>query len=108
MTFLEIAEQPTITAEGEIGVKNRSIHDCSFPMKSGHSINDQHIPELLEDYHYGQCLCRLLHSLHHLRREYPTTPIYICKYDLDAAYRRLHVHPDHAVRATTIDNGIGS
>ena len=31
-----------------------------------------------------------------------TKIIYIVKHDLDAAYRRLHVHPDFAVRCTTI------
>ena len=107
MTPLGITEQPTITAEGKIGVKNRSIHDCSFPMQSGHSINAQHVPELLDDCQYGQCLRRLFHSLHRLRQVHPDTPIYICKYDLDAVYRRLHVHPDHTVKATTIVNGIG-
>ena len=71
MTPLGIAEQPTITAEGRIGVKNRSIHDCSFPMSSGHSINNQHIPELLDDCYYDQCLRHLLHMLHRLRIEYP-------------------------------------
>ena len=107
MTPLAIAEQPTITAEGHIGVKNRSIHDCSYPMQSGHSLNDQNISELLDECHYGFCLHRLLHNLHRLRQQYPTKTIYICKYDLDAAYRRLHVHPDHAVRATTIVDNIG-
>lgn len=107
MTPLGIAEQPTITADGHIGIKNRSIHDCSFKMHSGHSINDQHIPELLEECWYGQCLRRLLHCLHRLRIHYPNKHIFICKYDLDAACRRLHVHPDHAVRASTIVNDLG-
>ena len=107
MTPLGIAAQPTITADGKIGVKNRLIHDCSFKMESGHSINDQHINEVPDECHYGQCLRRPLHMLHRLRYEYPDKKIFICKYDLDAAYRRLHVHPDHAVRATTMVQKLG-
>ena len=47
---------------------------------------------------------RILHQLHRLRWAYPNTPILIIKYDLDAAYRRLHVHLDHAVLACTVVN----
>lgn len=70
-------------------------------------MNDQHIPEHWDEFLYGQCLRRLLHMLHILRLAYPDKRIYICKYDLDAAYRRLHMHPDHAVRASTIVDKIG-
>ena len=45
--------------------------------------------------------------LHRLRLAHPEQEIYISKYDLDAAYRRLHMHPDHAVCATTIVENMG-
>ena len=56
MTPLGNAVQPTITEDGFITEKNRPIHDCSFKMKSGHSVNSRHLPELLDDCIYGQCL----------------------------------------------------
>lgn len=85
-------------------MKCRFIHDCSFPSQSGTSINLQHDKDILEEYVYGQCLHRLLHQLHQLRLTFPTKSIYISKYDLDAAYRRLRVLVKHAVKATTIIN----
>ena len=94
--------QPTFDINGNRSIKHRPIHDCSFPSKSGHSVNSQHIKDLLDECIYGKMIHRLLHQLHRLRLEFPNKRIIICKYDLDAAYRRLHMHPDHAVRAFTV------
>ena len=37
-----------------------------------------------------------------MRRQFPKMEILLAKFDLDAAYRRLHTHPKHAVKAITI------
>ena len=46
---------------------------------------------------YGQCLRRVIHSIHDMRLRHPSVAIYLFKYDFEAAYRRLHVLPSHAV-----------
>ena len=84
--------------------KYRPTHDCTFPNQSDSSLSIQILDDKLDGCVFGQCLRRLLHQLHELRIENPETIIYIVKHDLDAAYRRLHVYPDFAVRCTTIIN----
>ena len=37
-----------------------------------------------------------------MRLDNPNTTIYIMKLDLDAAYRRLHTTPEHAVLSMTV------
>lgn len=106
LTPLGVAIQKTIGEDGSRKLKRRIIHDCSFPSASGTSVNLQHDKDLLEECIYGQCLRCLLHQLHRLRIEHPTLPIYISKYDLDAAYRCLHVFAKHAVKAAIIINHI--
>lgn len=98
LTPLGVAIQPTIKEDGSRKLKRRIIHDCSFPSASGTSVNLQHDKNLLEECIYGQCHRRLLHQVHRLRLEHPNLPIYISKYNLDVAYRR--------VKATTIINNI--
>ena len=97
-----LAFQKTINENGDIIDKERLTHDLSFPTESGTSINLRTIDDLLTECIYGQCLRRILHRIHSMRLHFPTTPILLSKYDLDAAYRRLHSHPTHAVKAITI------
>ena len=40
--------------------------------------------------------------MHRLRFSYPHKRIYMSKYDLDAAYRRLHVALEQALQCTTV------
>ena len=102
ITPLGCPKQWSVNEKGERIPKYRPTHDCTFPNQSGSSLNIQIIDEELDGCIFGQCLRRLLHQLHKLRIDNPKTKIYILKHDLDAAYRRLHVHPDFAVRCTTI------
>ena len=74
--------------------------------KSGSSLNIQILNDELDSCFFGQCLHRLLHQLHKLGIENPQETIYKVKHNLDAAYRQLHVHPNFAIRCTTIINEV--
>ena len=102
ITPLGCQKQWSVNELGERIPKYRPTHDCTFPNESGSSLNIQILDDELETCIFDQCLRRLLHQLHQLRYEHPDRKIYIVKHDLDAAYRRLYVHPDFAVRCTTI------
>ena len=102
ITPLGCPKQWPVNEKGERIPKYRPTHDCTFANESGSFLNIQIIDEELDSCIFEQCLRRLLHQLHQLRLENPNRKIYVVKHDLDAAYRRLHVHPDFAVRCTTI------
>ena len=99
---LGVAEQHSIDEEGIRIPKKRITHDASFPTPSGDSVNNRTIEALLQQCIYGQCLRRVIHSIHRLRIAHPKTKILLSKYDLDAAYRRLHVRPEQALQCVTI------
>ena len=92
-----MSEQFTINEKGQRVPKPRPCHDASFPMDSGFSVNDDHDLSILSPCQYGQCLRRVIHSILRIRVENEGKIIYVIKYDFEAAYRRLHVFPAHAV-----------
>ena len=97
-----VHDQWTINEEGERFLKPRACHDASFPTPSGYSVNLDHNFDLLSPCIYGQCLQRCLYSIHKMRITYPLVSIYLTKYDFDAAYRRVHVCPVHAVKTMIV------
>ena len=97
-----VHEQWSINEAGERIVKPRACHDASFPTPSGYSVNLDHESELLDSCIYGQCLRRVLHDIHKKMLSHPETIIYVIKYDFDAAYRRVHVCPEHAIKTMII------
>ena len=99
-----VATQTTVDENGDRYTKRRTTHDASFAPPSGKSINNRMDREALEPCFYGHCLLRFLHSIHRMRIEHPTLLILLIKYDLDAAYRRLHVLAKMAALAITILN----
>jgi len=99
---LGIAEQFTIDENGCRIPKKRVTHDASFPAPSGISVNNKVIDALLQECIYGQCLRRILHGIHAIRVRHTTKRILMTKYDMDAAYRRLHSIPRHALKCVTI------
>jgi len=99
---LGIADQLTIDEFGNRVPKQRVTHDASFPAPSGISVNNTVIEGLLQDCIYGQCLRRILNSIHNMRYHHKDKRIYMTKYDMDAAYRRLHALPKHALKCTTV------
>ena len=96
---LNIQEQWTIDAQGKKMKKKRLTHDQSFPgMASDISLNEQVVEEKLEPLIYGYMFLRMLHMIHAFRMAHPTTAILLCKFDLDAAYRRLHFNANSAIK----------
>ena len=77
--------------------QNRLAHDCSQPSASGQSINNMIDNEELEECKFGSVLSQIIHDIHYLRHHCPETKIFMNKYDLDAAYRRLSVVTQFAV-----------
>ena len=97
-----VHDQWSINEAGERLVKPRACHDASFPTPSGYSVNLDHESDLLEPCIYEQCLRRILHGIHRKRLEYPSEIIYLAKYDFDAAYRRVRVCPECAIKTMII------
>ena len=98
--------QLTVGEKNKTRVKYRVTHDASFPQLSGVSTNDLCDVDILPECKYGFCLIRILHGIHSMRLKFPAARIVIAKYDFDAAYRRVHVHPDMAVKTITIVEGV--
>ena len=97
-----IAKQWTMDKDNNRVQKNRTAHDLSNPMLSGHSWNSMIDEELMSPCLFGWCLVRILHRIHDIREKHPNERILISKIDLDAAFRRLHVCSAHSVLSTTI------
>ena len=99
---LGIASQYTIDEQGNRCPKKRVTHDASFLAPSGISVNKLVIESQLQECIYGQCLRRIIHMMHQMRVNYKDKKIFMTKYDLDSAYRRLHTTIKHAVKCTTV------
>lgn len=94
---LGTASQWTIDDKGNPKQKYRLTQDCSRLRTSGKSINSCMDPEAESEVYFGGCLNRMLIRILFLRLKHPNKAILINKYDLDSAYRRLHVRLDHAL-----------
>ena len=100
---LNIASQWTIDAKGDKIMKDRLTHDQSFRgLSSDISINEQLEVDKLEPLIYGFMFIRLLHMIHAMRLAFPSLPILLCKFDLEAAYRRMHMHATTAAKCICI------
>jgi len=104
---LGIADQFTIDEFGNKKAKKRVTHDASFPAPSGISVNNLVIEALLQECIYGQSLRRILHGIHHMRWKNKSKRIFMSKYDMDAAYRRLHALTEHALKCVTVIDKVG-
>ena len=97
-----VMQQTTINEKGEVISKQRLTHNASRPRLSGTSVNSICDKEQLDPYLFPYCLLRTLHQIHVLRTIHPTIPILMTKYDLDAAYRRIHVALRFAILCITV------
>ena len=94
---LNIQEQWTINEEGDRIMKKRLTHDQSFPgLASEESINDRVDRASLEPLIYGFMFLRVIHMIHAMRWAFPEVSIFLCKYNLASAYRRMHLYANTA------------
>jgi hypothetical protein len=99
-------EQETINERGEKIPKHCMTHDQSFPGPSGLSVNLRVDKQSLPPCMYSFVLSRILHYIVDLRRRHPSTRIYMCKFDLDSAYRRCHLSSLTSTECLTIHNNM--
>jgi hypothetical protein len=95
-------KQETINERGEKIPKFRMTHDQSFPGPSGLSVNLRVKKQLLPNIMYSFVLLRSIHYICSLQLRHPKTKIFICKVDLDSAYRRCHLSAATAQESLTI------
>ena len=99
-------EQMTINASGDRVPKFRLTHDQSFPGPSGNSTNLQVQQDKLPHCKYGHCLCHIINYIASIRISHPTTPIFLSKYDFDAAFCRCHMSPETALESCCSIDGL--
>jgi hypothetical protein len=97
-------KQETINERGERIPKYWMTHDQSFPGPSSLSVNLHVKKDKLPACMYSFVLMRTLHYIASIRLRHPYTPIYLSKFDLDAAYRRCHLASETASECLTIYN----
>lgn len=79
-----ITKQRTINELGEIIDKKRVTHNASRPRKSGTSVNSLSDKDILDPCLFAFCLIRILNMIQAMRITYPSIPILLGKFDLDA------------------------
>ena len=99
-------EQETINTNGERIPKLRMTHDQTFPRPSGKSVNLRVIKEELPPCMYRFVLSRILHYIVDLQYRHPRTKIFLCKFDIDAAYCWFHLSSSTALESMTIYGGL--
>jgi hypothetical protein len=94
--------QSTLDSFGNRTKKIRMTHDQSFPGPSSKSVNLRVQHEKLPPIRYSFVLLWVIHYILDLRRRYPTTKIYLCKFDIDSAYRRCTLSSSTAYESLTM------
>ena len=99
---MNVIQQDTISAEGEIIPKQRACHDLSYKFPpSNTSVNSRVRKEDLQQCMFGHCFRRIIHYIVATRSKYPTTAILIQKTDWKSAYRRAHMNARSALLCCT-------
>jgi hypothetical protein len=80
-------KQSKIDERGQPIPKSRMTYDQSFPGPSGLSVNLTVQKNLLSPILYSYVMSRLLHYIVNTCFRHPSTKIFICKIDIDAAFR---------------------
>ena len=90
---IHIAWQATVGEDGRPGVKGRPCHNLSFtePGFAKMSVNARHRDEDLPMIQYGHAFLRLMNFIVALRWRFPGRRIYIQKFDVDGAYKRINL-----------------
>jgi hypothetical protein len=103
---LGCVKQLTLDAAGNKVIKHRMTHDQSFPGPSSLSVNLRVQQEKLPLIMYSFVLLRSIHYILDIRRCHPTKKIFICKFDIDAAYRHCSFSSKTAFKSLTIFSGL--
>ena len=90
---IHIVRQATVGEDGRPGIKCRPCHDLSFtgPGFAKMSVNARHRDEDLPTIQYGHAFLRLMNFIVALRWRFPGRRIYIQKFDVDGAYKRINL-----------------
>ncbi len=92
-----IANQLTISDDGEVIAKDWLTHDQTFEFGPEKSLNNRMRMREVNPIVFGWCLSRLLHYIVDLRRRQPCTKIFLMKTDWNRAFQRGHLSaPDAA------------
>jgi hypothetical protein len=100
---MSIQDQFSIDEKGNRIKKQRLCQDQSFSNGFCPSTNDMVDEHQLTDLVYGKTLERIIHYIVALRTRHPTKAIFIGKYDIDAAYRRITSAPDTCAECIVVD-----
>jgi hypothetical protein len=103
-----VVEQNTIDEQGRITNKWRVTHDQSFKFSSGTSVNSRVKQTELLHCLYGWALKHFLHAIVYYRSKFPNTPLVMAKYDLKAAYRRVHFTWESALKSIVTLKGLST
>jgi hypothetical protein len=97
-----VVAQFSLQADGSRMLKRRLTQDLSFPITFElASVNNRIDMTLYVEMIYGWCLLRMIHFIVALRLAFPTSRIFIMKYDYSDAYRRI-THAPLAVAQSII------
>jgi len=99
---LGCVQQSSIDASGKRIVKYRMTHDQSFPGLSNQSVNKRVKFSELPPIMYSFVLLRTVHYIIGVRQRHPTVRIFLCKFDIDSAYRRCTLAETTAMESLTI------
>jgi hypothetical protein len=102
-----IATQFKLQPDGSRELADRLTQDLSYSITTDDaSVNKRIKMSEYTDMVYGWCLGRIIHFIVALRFSYPSTRIFINKYDYSDAYRRIHHSSTAAVQSIIVLAGI--
>lgn len=99
---LGCVKQSSLDSFGNRVEKFRMTHDQSFPGPSNQSVNKRVKTEELPPIMYSFVLLRTIHYIIGVRQRHPLVRIFLCKFDIDAAYRRCTLSESTAMESLTI------
>jgi hypothetical protein len=99
---LGCVQQSSIDALGNKIVKYHITHDQSFPSPSSQSVNKRVNSSELPPIMYSFVLLRTIHYIIGVRQRHPSVRFFLCKFDIDSAYRRCTLSVETAMESLTI------
>ncbi len=107
LTPVGMAEQTKLQASGERLPDLRLTHNMSMTFTpSGTSLNSRVDTSQLSKCVYGFALTRFINAIVELRRRHPESIIYLSKFDLKSAYRRIHLRGKAALQSCVSTQGL--